>query len=81
MPYPLFAVFAYSGAALWTIVFMNLGFFLGERWHSVSAYSNRYIIPFMLLVAIFLAMGVYWRTAEEKDNEHKNKSDDINQIQ
>jgi membrane protein DedA with SNARE-associated domain len=81
MPYPLFAAFAYSGAALWTIVFMNLGFFLGERWHRVSAYSNRYIIPFMLLVAIFLAIAVYWKTAEEKDNEHKNKSDDINQIQ
>jgi membrane protein DedA with SNARE-associated domain len=81
MPYPVFAAFAYAGAALWTITFMSLGFFLGEKWHRVSAYSNRYIIPFMLLVAIFLAIAVYWKTAAEKDNEHKNKDDDINQIQ
>ena len=81
MPYPVFAAFAYAGAALWTITFISLGFFLGGKWHRVSAYSNRYIIPFMLLVAIFLAIAVYWKTAEEKDNEHKNKNDDINQIQ
>ena len=80
MPYPVFAAFAYSGAALWTLVFMNLGFFLGEKWHRVSAYSNRYIIPFVLLVTISLIIGIYWKAADGNDNEHK-KNDNINQIQ
>jgi membrane protein DedA with SNARE-associated domain len=71
MPYPTFAAFAYSVAALWTIVFMNLGFFLGEKWHSVSAYSNRYIMPFVLVVTIFVIIAIYWRAAEGNENEHE----------
>ena len=73
MSYPTFAAFAYSGAALWTIVFMNLGFFLGEKWHFVSAYSNRYIIPFVLVVTIFLIIALYWRGIEGNDSEHEKQ--------
>ena len=71
MPYPVFAFSAYSGAALWTFVFMNLGFFLGEKWQRVSAYSNRFIIPFVLVVTIFLIIGIYWKGIEGNENEHK----------
>ena len=71
MPYPAFAVSAYSGAALWTIVFMNLGFFLGEKWHLVSAYSNRFIIPFVLVVTIFLIIWIYWKGIEGNKDEHE----------
>jgi len=73
MPYPVFAAFAYAGAALWTIVFMNIGFFLGEKWHRVSAYSNRYIIPFVLVVTIFLIIAIYWKATEGNENEHEKQ--------
>jgi membrane protein DedA with SNARE-associated domain len=73
MPYPVFAAFAYSGAALWTIVFMNLGFFLGEKWHSVSAYSNRYILPFVLVLTIFLIIAIYWKATDGNENEHEKQ--------
>jgi membrane protein DedA with SNARE-associated domain len=73
MPYPLFAAFAYAGAALWTIVFMNLGFFLGDKWHRVSAYSNRYIIPFVLIVMIFLIIAIYWKGIAGNENEHEKQ--------
>jgi membrane protein DedA with SNARE-associated domain len=73
MPYPVFAASAYSGAALWTIVFMNLGFFLGEKWRRVSAYSNRYIIPFILVVTVFLAIAIYWKASEGNENEHEKQ--------
>jgi membrane protein DedA with SNARE-associated domain len=73
MPYPLFAAFAYAGAALWTIVFMNLGFFLGDKWHRVSAYSNRYIIPFVLIVTIFLIIAIYWKGIARNENEHEKQ--------
>src|SRR5690242_16727655 len=33
---PMFAVFAYAGAALWVTAFLSLGYFLGERWKSVE---------------------------------------------
>jgi membrane protein DedA with SNARE-associated domain len=71
MPYPAFALYAYSGAALWTLVFMNLGFFLGDKWHRVSAYSNRYIIPFVLVVTIFLIIAIYWKGNARNGNDHE----------
>jgi len=71
MPYPAFAVSAYSGAALWTIIFMSLGFFLGEKWHRVSAYSNRFIIPFVLVATIFLIIGIYWKGIGGNENEQE----------
>lgn len=73
MPYPTFAAFAYAGAALWTIVFMNLGFFLGDKWHRVSAYSNRYIIPSVLIVTIFLIIAIYWKGIAGNENEHEER--------
>jgi membrane protein DedA with SNARE-associated domain len=73
MPYTGFAAFAYSGAALWTLVFMNLGFFLGDKWHRVSAYSNRYIIPFVLVVTIFLIIAIYWKGTAGNGNDHEKQ--------
>src|SRR5215813_15120141 len=32
---PVFCLFAYMGAALWSASFIALGYFLGERWKSV----------------------------------------------
>jgi len=32
MPFPEFAIFAYSGGFLWCMTFLSLGYFLGERW-------------------------------------------------
>jgi membrane protein DedA with SNARE-associated domain len=64
------AALAYTGAAFWTIVFINLGLFLGEKWHRVSAYSNHYIIPFILVVTKLLIIAVYWKTAGGKEKEH-----------
>jgi membrane protein DedA with SNARE-associated domain len=63
MPYRVFALFAYAGGLLWTITFVSLGYFLGEKWHNVYMYSHRYIIPGVLVSIIVLGMAVYWKTS------------------
>ena len=35
MRFPVFAVFAYSGAFLWVVTFVSLGYFAGEQWPHV----------------------------------------------
>jgi membrane protein DedA with SNARE-associated domain len=40
----VFALFAYSGAALWSSTFLALGYFLGERWESTSEKIHRYVL-------------------------------------
>jgi membrane protein DedA with SNARE-associated domain len=36
MPYHQFAMFAYTGALLWTTTFFILGYWLGHEWHYVT---------------------------------------------
>jgi membrane protein DedA with SNARE-associated domain len=58
---PKFCLFAYSGAAIWTASFIGLGYFLGERWHSVEENIHAYFVD--ATIAIAIAVGVYlvWR--------------------
>jgi membrane protein DedA with SNARE-associated domain len=69
MPYRVFALFAYAGGLLWTITFVSLGYFLGEKWHNVYMYSHRYIIPVVLVSIIVLSIAIYWKASKEKQQE------------
>ena len=58
--YGIFATFAYLGAGLWVTVFIVLGWYVGERWHSIVALLNRGAIVvtgvLVLSVAVYLSM-------------------------
>ncbi len=53
---PIFATFAYSGAALWTASFITLGYVLGERWHSVSEDIHRKMLWATLIATALLLL-------------------------
>lgn len=56
-----FALFAYSGAALWAASFISLGYFLGERWHAVQKNVDSYLMG-VAIVLLILAIGyLVWR--------------------
>lgn len=59
MPYPTFALFAYSGGLVWTITLVSLGYFLGEKWHHVYMYSHRFIMPLIFLTIILFSLIIY----------------------
>ncbi len=59
LEYRTFAVFAYSGAALWVATFLSIGYFVGEEWQSASALVERYVWIAML-AAIILAGAFWW---------------------
>jgi len=56
-----FAIFAYSGACLWTATFISLGYFLGDRWHAVEGSIERYLGEIALACVIALAAYLAWR--------------------
>jgi len=58
LQFPLFALFAYTGGALWVSVFLTLGYFVGEQWQSVLALVHRYTILIVVLAAIGLILFV-----------------------
>ena len=58
LEYPTFALFAYSGAAVWVTTFLLLGYFVGESWRAASAAAQQYILIASLFIAI--VAGVVW---------------------
>ena len=60
-PYWRFALFAYTGAFLWTATFLTFGYIIGSEWYLVSHYSNRFFIPVIILLAIALFLFFYLR--------------------
>jgi membrane protein DedA with SNARE-associated domain len=68
MPYGTFALFAYTGGFLWTIILVNIGYLLGEKWQYVYMYSHRFIISLIILSVIALSIGIYWKKVKMKKN-------------
>jgi len=62
MPYRRFAICTYTGGYLWTMIFINLGDFLGNRWHRFSGYSSRYIIPLAATALAISLVAIYFRS-------------------
>ena len=68
MPYGTFALFAYTGGFLWTIILVSIGYLLGEKWQYVYMYSHRFIISLIILSVIALSIGIYWKMVKMKKN-------------
>ncbi|MFD0715017.1 DedA family protein [Paenibacillus sp. GCM10027626] len=43
IPYRTFALYAYSGAAIWVVVFFSIGFFFGDQWPLIQSLLERYL--------------------------------------
>jgi membrane protein DedA with SNARE-associated domain len=56
-----FALFAYSGGAIWVATFIGLGMVLGERWQAVEAGIHRYLLWATLAAAAAGAGYWLWR--------------------
>lgn len=63
MRFPAFALYAYLGAAIWTLTFITLGQTLGVHWQEVVTLSHKFL--FWILALVFAATCAYlllqWR--------------------
>jgi membrane protein DedA with SNARE-associated domain len=57
----LFAIFAYSGALVWTATFIGLGFFFGEQWSQVFEHVHRHIMIVALIALLLILPYLTWR--------------------
>ena len=65
-PWPLFALFAYSGAAIWVTVFLSIGYVVGDRWEQTAHLLHRYAVWSSLLAAVILALAWFIRSQRKK---------------
>jgi membrane protein DedA with SNARE-associated domain len=54
-----FAVFAWSGAALWVAFFLALGYWVGENWQGAVVLVRRYTLAAVVLSALSLSLA-WW---------------------
>ncbi len=64
-----FAAFAYSGALIWSLTFVSLGYFLGAEWERASAVVQRYVLiaaaVIVVLSLIYLVVRLRTRPREQ----------------
>jgi membrane protein DedA with SNARE-associated domain len=67
--YPSFAVWAYSGAALWCGTFLTVGYLLGEGWHRYAhqLHGASLVLGSLILVAVGVGWLV-WRRRRAESN-------------
>lgn len=59
-----FIGFAYAGAFIWSMTFLQLGLALGKEWYRVIVYARHYGV-WLLVIVILVMMGVYvWRKSQ-----------------
>ena len=57
LPLAVFALFAYSGALVWTSCFIGLGYLFGEEWARLSGTVHHLLI--VLAAVVLLALALY----------------------
>ena len=56
LPRRTFAIFAYSGALLWTTTFITLGWYVGDRWEGVLTAAHRHLLAIALVGAVVVSV-------------------------
>ena len=66
LEFSLFAMLAYVGAGIWSVVFITLGLFLGDRWQAVSRRieAHGWIAGVIVVLGVLAAFVVLRRRAE-----------------
>ena len=64
---PIFAVFAYSGALLWTGTYIFLGYFVGEQWSTIAGeIHNQMVIVGGVLIVLSILYYLVWQRRQQK---------------
>ena len=66
MPYKTFAMHAFAGGLLWTVTFVTMGYYLGEKWKHIYIYSHRYFLPLALIAIVIFLLIIFLRTNSRK---------------
>jgi membrane protein DedA with SNARE-associated domain len=65
---PTFMLFAYTGALIWSVVFITAGYIIGKEWRRFSEAMHGFILWTVLIIAIIIAGYVAYRNWLKKNN-------------
>lgn len=70
LKYPVFALFAYTGAFLWATVFLLIGYFFGPHWATILGFMDEH--PIELFGALLFVLAFIWWIKRNGKNSKKN---------
>jgi membrane protein DedA with SNARE-associated domain len=71
---PIFVIYAYSGAFLWTATFVLLGYYLGEKWQPIIEKIQEHLLIASLVIVVLAS--IYFLIRKIKSNK-KVKNDKL----
>lgn len=63
--YKYFALFSYTGALLWVITFLSIGYFFGTQFNVTRMFINHGLVIFIVAIVVLLGVLV-WRVVRKK---------------
>ncbi len=75
---PVFALFAYAGGLLWSMIFISIGYFLGKEWAPVVAQLRRHVLfGFGVLLSVLLLALVVQHTRRKRSVQQDGRDHKI----
>lgn len=67
LEFPIFAIYAYPGAVVWSALFLAVGYYVGEDWRPAVAFIHRSLAYFSALaVLIAIAVWLFYTSGRSK---------------
>ncbi|MFK7692633.1 bifunctional DedA family/phosphatase PAP2 family protein [Paenibacillus sp. HJGM_3] len=73
MPFKKYVLYAYSGAVIWTGLFISLGKLLGPKWEEYHRTVNRYLILFAIASAVISLLVLVIRRSRQSILDTANR--------
>jgi len=61
IPFATFALYAYTGAILWVLVFFSIGFFFGDQWPLIQVLVERFLAYIITALCVLIVLYVVWK--------------------
>jgi membrane protein DedA with SNARE-associated domain/membrane-associated phospholipid phosphatase len=74
LPFRTFALYAYTGAFIWTATFITLGKVLGPQWEHFHGVIKKYLIIAGIVAAVAIVLYVVYRNNKEQIKETLTKT-------
>lgn len=61
LEYRIFALFSYSGALIWCVLFLSIGYFLGNKWmHIAGLLEQQWTTIAFIVSGLIVLIGFFW---------------------
>lgn len=61
-----FALFAYIGSFVWVIIFLGIGYHLGENWEHIFFYIHKYMWSLILSLLVLTIILIFYKSYSNK---------------